>query len=1040
MTTSTNLYARYILTQHPTALWTFEQDLSTSTDLSDFFSTGTHLGYTLPAYNTEKYPAFVTADGNLLTNKMQIAYGSTGSKFGSVIIPAFGFLNEGGAYKTYTFETWVKLKKPLSVSNQNTKIHKLLGAFSSEFNNTDRTKTVDDGNGLYYSQTSFILKIGSKTGKAYIKQFNKPILIQVTYTPNSASLLVNGEERIAISLDETDIQTLKLGTNSKDYLMLNNANIDSVAIYPYKVSQEQAKLRYAAGQSAATTVELINKEHGSNTIAVDYSASNTYSAMYKFPLNDEWKNSHSDNVFVKQFSIGNNQYELPSFNYSSSNLNNFYSQVLDTGVWNPKSGSFSSVNSHAEFESMSKILAEPVKGFFADFNVSLASAPTTEKTIFKIVDVYNNNYFKINIKLNGSTLETYYYFKYNSSSEALVHTQTNSAINTSGTLYALVGIDIDKFSKTFNTYSLSQFFNNTTNLSVFVMGDNDLSLDTTPSINISSVKFLTANNLQKRYSPADANYSIVNTSGTFKRIATTSGSPGEQIRTMFGSYDLRLSSTTFNDITYNLPASGNKYQKKQVYFTIASFGYWKSHVPLSKFAKNITNSSNQTENSFDFIQFNIDYDAPMLLSADGYFDTQYSDVRTYITFEPIDATYKEDLTFFPSRMQADRVKTSPTAIDIAGIKFEIVDGGIIYKPAFPSGKTLSDYVAVIHVDMQIADTIYNNVEIKSLELSSVAINSGKENPIYTKYGSSIIPYTYTLSGQTKTYNYKAYNPFIMSKQTSPYLQLERLSGIKLVGFEYAPVGVYRGIKVPLNKELKNQYRISAVQMFVYYDALYNTVYSKYSMPAGTTEIMTISTKNKDVKFSITNSGTGEETATISGMPYVNGISSGIANENILYYINGKLSSTPTITSNEWTAVGIVFADGLNLNATEGAIYYYGPLAIDNLAIYQFRDMEILNNTIGRPWSNVLTAVGASTSYTWAWWADEPTLHRYRWLDILNYLNPLEPTIEISNAFGMYVGTNIIQGPVNYYGSAILSNPGYVSYGGTSYDKKTYTVS
>jgi hypothetical protein len=103
-------------------------------------------------------------------------------------------------------------------------------------------------------------------------------------------------------------------------------------------------------------------------------------------------------------------------------------------------------------------------------------------------------------------------------------------------------------------------------------------------------------------------------------------------------------------------------------------------------------------------------------------------------------------------------------------------------------------------------------------------------------------------------------------------------------------------------------------------------------------------------------------------------------------------------------------------------------------------MEILNNTIGRPWSNVLTAVGASTSYTWAWWADEPTLHRYRWLDILNYLNPLEPTIEISNAFGMYVGTNIIQGPVNYYGSAILSNPGYVSYGGTSYDKNTYSVS
>ncbi len=334
----------------------------------------------LTAYNSSKYPGYVWIT-NPLTSKVPMVYGSGKAQYGSFIIPSFGFLSSTGKYNQYTLETWVKIKR-----TSDTNKRKLIGLF-------DNTAATDDGNGLYYNDKSFILKIGDKSDAAYIKQTNKPLLIHIGYSETSAFLYVNGEQLINLVLEETDVALLATPTSNKDYISLQSATFDCPAIYPYKLSASQAKVHYAYGQ-AVSVPETINKKYGGKTVSVDF-ASAGYAASYNYPVNAQWKNSISDNIEIADYSISNKEFALPAFNLYDpveeeyKTENDFFTYMSSVGSWNTKSGSLSTMNSNLEFSSLN-FFNSGLKAFYAKYHIS-GNPSTTEKTIFKIINKINKN-------------------------------------------------------------------------------------------------------------------------------------------------------------------------------------------------------------------------------------------------------------------------------------------------------------------------------------------------------------------------------------------------------------------------------------------------------------------------------------------------------------------------------------------------------------------------------------------------------------------------------------------------------------------------
>jgi hypothetical protein len=948
------------------------------------------MAYELTAYNTERYPGYVWAT-NPLSNKVPMAYGSGKSQSGSFIIPSFGFLSNKGRYNQYTFETWVKIKR-----TNNTDKYKLVGLF-------DNTATTDDGNGLYYNDTSFILKIGNKSGSGFIKQSNKPLLIQITYSENSASLFVNGEQIVNLVLEESDIELLATPSNDKEYISLQSATFDCPAIYPYQLSATQIKVHYAYGQ-AVSVPETINRALNGKNVSIDFPSAK-YASGQNYPINSSWKNAVFDGIDVGQYAISNKKFDLPTFNVYDTSTETYQTKEwlvskLTSSSWNTKTSSgLSTVNSNVQFQSLN-LFNNPLKSFYADYSVQGTTPSTSEKTIFKIINKIDKNYLKITMQYVGSDIEIKYKFKYNSNTETLICTKTDAHYFDSTNYYLFVGMDIDKFASNYDN-NIRNFFNNLDELTMFAFGDNDITLDTTPDVYINSIKFQTQFELDKIGS------SFVDSTGRFFCPSNAVESPSSTeglLSAATSSYQVFYATSKK---TYNTSYTYSSSFTSENYFTYGSSGYWKDDTPLTHFAKYVKDENNDDVYTFNSIQFNVDYDAPVVnttvSSGIKYFDTSKSNVKTYITFETINSPYKADSYFTNGTKQISIDRTVRPDANWATTKYEVVDGTIIYPP---TGVDISTLTLIKHVDIKVADSINNKVTIKSLELASQALSLDPEisNPIYTKYGNSIIPYTYTLSGLTKVYDYSgvgnARNPFIIEKKTSPYLSLDRLSGIRLVGFDSAPSGVYRGIRVPLNEKASTKSKLSSIQMFVYYDATIDVNQSdRESFQFDSKEIFNIVAADRTLTATLTNtsgvSGTYNSSATISTTSTV-----GSTNQDIQYYINGELTSTPTINTNEWVMLTVVFTKALSFDSFTGEFNITGPLAMDNITFFGFSDQQYNMGEITATWEDVKTPVGG-TNYKWNYWSI------YFWSDLLTTHDSSSYPIEPSKIYGMYTGTNIL---------------------------------
>jgi hypothetical protein len=877
----------------------FGQSLST---IPSTISTSVTNGIETKAYNDDKYSAYYIGSGNVLYAKtalMPMSYGSVNimtvypnatANQPSFIMPGFGFLNEIGRYKELTIEALLRI-------NVNTTTPKrIFGPLASS-------------DGLYVTNEFVTLKVGDSIGTYYVSELYKPMLFQIQIGDGYANLSIDGDNVISLQIDNASLtlpSEFDGSSKSQDWLgfyayatSVPSVEVDSIAVYPYRCGETLAKRRFIYAQGVSLP-ENFNTSYNGKTVLLDYLYSN-YTNNYNYPRTDaKWEQAiNVDNFNVEgRENLSPNTYNTPDVvNTAYSNsvwLQDLYATNVASGESNTfinlepstvVSGSGRSWSSNTGYLSLNSYNASANLSscFYGVFKSVENSA--SEQILIKVENNINGDYVKIS--LTGTTVS--YLFKYQGVSEVSLATKTI----VTGTTFA-VGMDIEKLIS--GNGNLASFFANKSSLNFYIGGDTTL---------------------------------LETFSGNIYKVGLCSKRNSADITSLFDSAGILSNSSVFASLlsrtaTYTVVAN-NIYSK--IVLDIAVNSYWENYVPLSKLAKTFTDSNGVDTYGIDLLQFNFDYPEPKIFSGSNY-DTSNSMIKTYVSFQ----TILSGATPLPSSFTTTVAPNSNNVVSAttfsATTRYQVVNNMVIYPPTNVDIQTLA---LVFHVEATVPGINTNPVSIRYLQVAAQSFNANTPNPLGTRYSTDIYPYTET-SG---VFNYKTQNPYLIYKDSTPYLYLTRYSGIKIAGTYSSSVdrGVYINISEPTSDT-----RISSVQMSIFADFK--------EFPSSQMDVLRIESNSGSVRFTIRSINTAKDKGIISL------ITSDTNTKKPVFFLNGKKVTNPIISLNEWNMIGIAFATPIDMTNSVGRIKLSSTMLVNNISFYKANPVEIDQKATQLLWSDV----------------------------------------------------------------------------------------
>jgi hypothetical protein len=1011
-------------------------------DIPSTISIAPQKGIVAKCYGLQELNGYYLVSDNMIKAKnagIPLVYGTPGhttlsenKDLPSLIIPGVGMLNHVGQYKQYTLETWLRIN---SYTNERKRI---IGPIAS----TD---------GIYVDGPSIGLKVGNEYKTNYIGEWTRPMLVHMKVGKDNASLLINGEEVISLPYSQTSaILPSELNSSGKNqdwigfyaYEDVSPIDIDCVGIYPYLVATQVAKRRFVFGQGVEIP-ENINTSYSGTSIAIDYSFAD-YTANYSYPKTGSWNQGFSDNLSTANKSISVISHPLPEIVLSSktetelftdnraanliSNTENFLYDEREYFTFRPTTA-WDSVNAYLFFEKFDT-LKTPISAFYGCFQ--LKSNVTDPQILFKIEKENTSNYFKIQVRNN--ILE--YIIHANGQSETLYKSEVLNANE-----FFEVGVNIPRFVEIFGNPT-SDFFGSLADLRMYVGGDRTSSQTFTGKIY--NVGFTTKYNFQKIKNLfnevgvpklnedlffAYQNNQIINIDGG---IDTTSQAPHGGLTdvspgAISGGGVILLEEDFLIEHTASYTLVPDILFEKYT-LAVASNAYWEDNIPLTYFAESVFDKRGDQYFDLDFIQFNVNYPIPTKTiaietepidwtyaelanqygvpvqrtyeSLDNYLFTGYNDyedlknkvakdyrydtdgslAKTYVTFQYTELGANATSEYFTKVERPARNGVLIPGTDWMTTKYEVVDNMIIYPP---SGVDFNDLSIVTHIDINVKNSAINNVNIKKMSYASQALNESDASPIGTRFGTPIYPYT--KSGIY--YDFKKNNPFSIYNASSPYLYLTKTSGIQLRGV-YDPL-VNRGLLVPINSSRSDGFKVIAMQLAVRFDGDY--------FPYAPTEIFEIESKGSYIKFYMVACDPEGRRAKI----YAIDTKTGLVQNGIGFYWNGKIVKEPVITLQDWGFLGINFSDSLDFSYFEGAIRLTGPILFNNISFYQSTNLQEVQNVSERPWFRV--KVLNSSELDWKFW----NTGTFNWNKVLVLSETSYYGVNPAEVYKSYTGTNKI---------------------------------
>jgi hypothetical protein len=938
----------------------------------------------------------------------------------SLIVPSLGFLSEGGQYKEYTLEAWIRINSD-SVTKK-----RIIGPIAS----TD---------GLYVEGPFIVLKIGNTSGAYYVGEWTRPMLIHIRFSENNSSLLINGEEVVSLNYISSELEfPSKINSSLKDqdwigfyaYPDVSPIEVDCVAIYTYQVPIILAKKRFVYGQGVEFP-EGINQAFSGSSIYIDYPFAD-YTNNYSYPNIGKWSQAVVDNLSVENNLLCTPDYKLPEVVLGSSNITQLYSDLGEIQNETDKFFSFNSVESGYMYFDNLNFLNQKIRSFYGSFK--FLEEPETTQILFRIESENSSDYFEISTQ----NKDIVYKIKYGLTEEILATFSWSGEDPFTGIALEEMfsaGIDIDKVSAYFGG-NVASFFGNINTLKFYIGGSSDLTQTFTGQIY--KVGFCTARNHKKIDYLFNERGIPVNDENVFDLYLNTPDVDYNSTDNYFGSNDAEWDSIVDSGSVDSYPVEGFQTHTASYTLSPSSYfdnytldidiqGYWEDYIPLTYFAQFVENEKKSSYYDLDLIQFNINYPAPSIFVEEeqlgewtykelsdeynipiqrtyesldnqlftGYldyddlknrvyknykYDTSNSLVKSYVTFQYIEngANLSESNFINIERPSNDSIVVPGE--NWINTKYEVVNNMIIYPP---KDVRVLDLAIVTHLDFNVKGIINNRVKIRNLEYASQAFNSTSPNPIGTRFGNELYPYK--KSGFY--FDYKERNPFTIYKGSSPYLYLTRYTGIELKG-QNDPL-INRGLSIPINKDLASNYRVMAMQIAIRYD--------QDAFPYASTEIFEIKSKNTHIKFYMVAIHPSGERAKI----YAVNVKTGRLEDGIGFYWNGKLVKEPVITVKEWGFLGISFPTLLNFDSRVGSINLNGPITFNTISYYQSTNLQEVQRVDLRPWFGVKYSVPLTLE--WDFWRTSP----FVWGGVLILSSTSYYGVDPSTIYKSYTGTNKI---------------------------------
>ena len=837
----------------------------------------------------------------------------------SIALPGKTFLNESGKYKNLTAEFWIRLftdsQEPIRVFGP-----------------------VSNSDGLYVEQEFLTLKVGSYTKSYFVGKWYRPMLIDIRYTTANVSVLLNGD--LVIDMD-IDVNNITFASSTRDWLGFYSTNdvypfeLDAVAIYPYIVPEQIARRRFVYAQAVDNPEEIVSDFKG-ESFFVDFPFAK-YTSTMTYPDMNRWSSGFFSNLSGNSRSLSFPDYELPElkFSYTSASVtidsnisNNFLTDNYDIQTTDPTfikmrpNGSYNQVLGSIYFNSINTINT-PVSSIFGVFEAP-STLPTfsNREPIMTFTNSFTSDKFKICLSQGG--------LNYEFQTSASTYQIANYSASASQDLF--VGIDLEQLIKS-NFAIIGNFFNNPQNVSLNLGGYED-------KVFTGKIRSLTFNN--KMFTIKDIS-ELTNTNGTIFFTEAEANQEGLYPFTYVGNYTL-------------LPISSYG----EIFFDIGCAGYWEDSLPLSYFGTYVQDTNSSPYYDLDLIQFNIDVPGPITFTSSASVADAFS-MKSYITLQDFELVGKKTYSSYTTteRVGSERVLDLAPEFSTLTKKFEVVDGTIIYPP-----KELIDfenYYITIHLEMRVRGIKSKPVNVKRMSLTSLAFDETSEYKIGTRSGHSIIPFTRT----GLNYDYKEKNPFLIYRDSTPYLYLTGDSGISVLSYESQKL---RGVSFPINDHQATQYKLTGLQFWMFYN--------KDSVISSTQKIATIIATEANAGIN--------DYYDIFLVPELNGKrgSLKVYKNNQLYtnakfFVNGRIIDEMKIVPLEWTSILISFTDSsdITLNSKTGKFEIYEGFLANNIAFFQQEFVNFFSKlTTGRQWTDLDTGVWSyptqqASPLTWQQWGE-----------------------------------------------------------------------
>jgi hypothetical protein len=916
----TNLYANKVYRENPSALWTLDENMPTSGTLSalpasvnldglygvgaEVYGFSDDFGYYV---STSSSPS----DLLVFNDAVPIVYGAenstsiySGDGTPALIIPGKGFMHDFGKNKNITVEFWTKI-----VSNENTVERKIFGPINS----TD---------GLYVNGPFLTIKVANAVGSHYVGQWGRPMLIDISYTNEKISLIVNGAP---VLLLDFDINYATFNTEPEDnwlaffaYDSIPVVSLDCVCIYPYGVSNKQAKLHFIYGQ-AVEEPESKSTEVSDLSILIDYQMSKT-AGNHNYPDHSVWSDGYLRNLSINNRQLSTISMEKPEISFSTEDV--FASDWLYTNKINNElvnrstkflrmkprkyvsEGPFGyfftdeywTENSNFFFEGL-RVGSKRAEGFYL-VGVADRYIASQSEVIVDILDELNNRFsIVINYPSAGGETATVQYV-YNGS--AILYSFIVTA-----TQDFSVGLNIQDFIESVDNDEVEQFFSNAEDLSVFFGGASDYS--STFSGSIYAFGFLTSLdiNLIDTYVSGGSNAGPVS-GGQGAPAGWSSDGIGVFSNGVLEKNIVQLK-TTVCGVTVKPTMTFDVYD-----IDVSSNGYWVDIIPLKILSKEVSD-----QYSVDYLQLNIDFPE--------FSNTSNSIVRSYISFLNIDDTDTMYSNMYDVSVPANGIISTT---NWATQRYEFVNENIVRIP--PIGSVDSDLSIKVEIEITAKDIFRNPIKIRRLEIASHAFDGEQE--IGTKSGKDI-------------FGVGASCFLKLDKSSTPYMYFSKSSGIKLLD----STDMFDGssfIRIPINETNSDSYYLSVFQFAFKSDFAFTNA-TNYDIIK-----MVLPLENYDIYATGQSNGTANLaiegiTDTLSSLDTFS-----IPGNTVTILVNGK--STTNVRPFEWNIVTIGFLSPLNFGnidpSIEVGLRLVNNFSYEGISVYQIPEQKLAAQVIYDQWN------------------------------------------------------------------------------------------